>query len=262
MKMKKLFTLGVVAPMFAMCVSCSNGIRKISFDEALNFAINNYDQYSSLGFSPTYIIKVDKFAIKDTKIYSKIIKEDESISYEQTYYADIAIKDFATTIDTDEMDLIHVNSEYVEMIQNFLVIANSLLGYFDAFYTLEDNKYLGLYAQSYELEQVLSLVGVALPMVLPMLADIIPEELQAIVAIVSMLKGLTSSYANIKLSASCNNLGLLDCAHISLEIDDLSFSLASGDDPEEEPVLPINIGLLTSKQIAIDLDFIVDYSGK
>lgn len=259
MKMKKMFALGAIAPMFAMCVSCSKGINKISFDEALNFAIKNYDQYSSLGYSPIYILKVNKLAIEDTKIYSKIIKDDGSVAYEQTYYLDTTIRDFATTIDTDELNLIHVNSEYVVTIQNFLGIANGLLGYFDAFFTLEDNKYLGIYAQSNKLEQVICLAGFALPLIIPTLADMgfLPEE---VVAILSMLKGLSSTYADIKLTASCNNLGLLDRAYAYLEIDGLSFSF--DDAGSEEPILPIDLDLVSSKKIAIDVEFIVDYSGK
>lgn len=253
MKMKKLFALGVIAPTFAMCTSCA-GINKISYDQALNFAVEHYDQYEYLGFSPTYILKVNEVAIKDTKAYAKVVKGDLE-TFEQSYYVDMTIKDLATTIDTDEIKLLHVNSTVVNEIQNYVAMINGLIGYFEASFTLENNKYLGVYAKSNKLEQVICLAGFALPLI----GDMIPsEQIKAILEIVAMLHGLSSSYANITLTASCNNIGLLDQAYISVDIKDLACSL----DPEMSKNIGIAMDVVASKEIALDLELIVDYSNK
>ena len=247
MKMNKLLTLGVIAPMFAMCTSCVRGVSKINYKQALEFAMKHYDQYEDLGFSPTYNLKINKIALNDAKGYAKVVK-DGAETFEQTYYVDTTISDLTTTIDTDEIKLPHVNSKTITTIEEYLPIVNGLLGYFDASYTLEDNKYLGIYAKSNKLEQVLGLAGVV-----SFFMEGSKESLPKYLAFLLELKGLSASYAGIKLTASCNNLGLLDRAHVALNIKDFSFHL----DLEDERKVAFDV--FVSEQVALDLELIVNY---
>lgn len=233
MRLNKLMKLGIIAPMFAMCVSCGNGLKRISFDEALNFAMKNYDEAYYTGYIPTYILKVNELTLRDTKIYSHPYKDAR---FEQTYYADFSIKDFSTMIDTDEIGLIHITSEIIADIEQYLAIGSELLTYTDAYFTLENNKYLGLYLGTNNLEQVVGIVNI---LILLGMLEKIP------------ITSITSSKINLDATASCNNLGLISQAHLYLNIENVACTA--------KLEKPIEIDIVTSKQITLDVELIVNY---